>query len=114
MNGFETLPEAQGDRVRVAFVIGLLRPGGAERQLIEIARNLDKGRFDPLVMALRSSLADSQAGCPVVGLSPPKGATARLPWDAALMLGHMVRVARSFVPMWFMPSCPSMPLSSAQ
>lgn len=98
MNGFEILPEAHGDRVRIAFVIGLLRPGGAERQLIEIARNLDKRRFDPLVIALRSSLADGECGCRVVGLSPPKGPAARLPWDAALMLGNMVRVAREFRP----------------
>lgn len=86
------------DRLRVAFVIGTLRPGGAEHQLLEIARNLDSSRFDPLVVALRSSQFDAESGCPVVGLSPPKSSAARLPWDAALVLCSIVRVAREFRP----------------
>ena len=98
MNRVSNPLRKQGDRLRIAYVIGSLRPGGAEHQLIEIARNLDPDQFDPLVLALRSSPADKLSGCRVIGLSDPKGSAARLPWDAALMFRNTVRVAREFRP----------------
>lgn len=35
--------------LRVAFVIGSLEPGGAERQVVEILQRLDRRRFQPLL-----------------------------------------------------------------
>jgi glycosyltransferase involved in cell wall biosynthesis len=98
MNSDRVPQRERGRRLRIAFVIGTLRCGGAEHQLIEIARNLDSRQFDPLVVTLRSSQADQEKGCRVVALSPPKGSAARLPWDGALMLRNMVRIAREFQP----------------
>ncbi len=41
-----------GDPVRIAFVIGELGTGGAEYQLFELVRGLDRGRYLPRVFAL--------------------------------------------------------------
>ena len=46
--------------IRVAFVIGRLNVGGAEAELVRLARGLDRSRFDPFVITLqdRGPLAD--------------------------------------------------------
>lgn len=46
-----TMPSATppSTPLRVAFVIGSLEPGGAERQVVEILRRLDRRRFQPLL-----------------------------------------------------------------
>jgi glycosyltransferase involved in cell wall biosynthesis len=46
VNHRDTLP------VRIAFCITDLDPGGAERQLVELATRLDRGKFDPVVYCL--------------------------------------------------------------
>ncbi len=42
------------DRLRVVLMITELRPAGAERVIFELATRLDRRRFDPTVLALRS------------------------------------------------------------
>jgi glycosyltransferase involved in cell wall biosynthesis len=39
--------------IRVAFVIGRLNIGGAEAELVRLARGLDRSRFDPFVVTLQ-------------------------------------------------------------
>lgn len=46
---------------RVALVVGQLHVGGAERQLFELARHLDRSRHEPLVVCL-SRVVDPYAG----------------------------------------------------
>ncbi|MGC4083771.1 MAG: glycosyltransferase [Vicinamibacterales bacterium] len=94
-------------RIPILFVIGTLAVGGAETQLVELARSLDS-RFAPTVCCLASAgpLADrlDAAGIPVttIGLySPRRGrgwmrflpALVRLPIDIARFTWH-VRVTR--------------------
>lgn len=43
---------APSDRLVVMLVISSLEHGGAERQVIELARRLDRRRFDPLIVSL--------------------------------------------------------------
>ncbi|MBI3855780.1 MAG: glycosyltransferase [Planctomycetes bacterium] len=47
--------------IRVAFVIGRLNIGGAEAELVRLARGLDRSRFEPFVVTLqdRGALADA-------------------------------------------------------
>ena len=47
-------PAAMTKRIRIAFVTRSLEIGGAERQLVDLARALDKDRFEPLVLCLYS------------------------------------------------------------
>src|SRR5438132_8116718 len=39
-------------RTRILFVINTLANGGSERQLVELAKGLDRERFDPMVACL--------------------------------------------------------------
>ncbi len=39
-------------KLNVCLLVNDLRYGGAERQLVELARGLDKDRFNPLVVTL--------------------------------------------------------------
>jgi glycosyltransferase involved in cell wall biosynthesis len=43
---------AQSKRIKVLYVIGTLAVGGAEGQLVQLATNLDRGRFEPVVCCL--------------------------------------------------------------
>jgi len=38
--------------VKICYIIGQLRRGGAERQLYELVRGIDKNRFEPIVISL--------------------------------------------------------------
>ena len=60
--------------IRVALVVGRLNVGGAEAELVRIARGLDRARFDPFVVTLQDSgpLADGLAGVEVVSLGRKK------------------------------------------
>ncbi len=46
------MPLARDERLRVVFTINDLRIGGAERQLVELARGLDKARYAVTVVTL--------------------------------------------------------------
>ena len=56
--------------IRVALVIGRLNVGGAEAELVRLARGLDRSRFAPFVVTLqdRGPLADGLGGVEVVEL----------------------------------------------
>ena len=41
--------------IRVAFVIGRLNIGGAEGELVRLARGLDRARFSPFVVTLQDA-----------------------------------------------------------
>lgn len=68
---------------RVAFCITELDPGGAERQLVRLAAEIDRGRFEPEVLCLsgHGSLAESlrASGVPVTFLD------ARGRWDVTVV-----------------------------
>lgn len=42
-------------RIRIIYVIGQLSKGGAEKQLYETVKSIDKDRFDPIVVSLSQS-----------------------------------------------------------
>lgn len=56
-------------RLKVCLLVNDLRIGGAERQLIELARGLDRSRFDPLVVTLYSGGA-LEAELRAAGIEP--------------------------------------------
>src|SRR5437867_4203505 len=78
-------------RIKVLHLIWALEFGGAERQLIEIVRRLDRGRFEPVVGCLvRKGLWGSrleQEGIRVVDFGKHRGIDLRL-------LPRMVRFLR--------------------
>lgn len=80
----EKPPAPPTRRWRIAFCITELDPGGAERQLVRLATNLDPGLFEPEVICLSGSgpLVEPlrNAGIPVTCLA------ARGSWDARVIL----------------------------
>ena len=40
-------------RIKIAYIIGSLRTGGAEGQLLELLRGLDRSTFDPSLIIFR-------------------------------------------------------------
>jgi len=56
--------------IRVAFVIGRLNIGGAEAELLRLARGLDRARFSPFIVTLldRGPLADQAGDVEIVEL----------------------------------------------
>ncbi len=83
-------------RVRLVFLIRSLAIGGAERQLVELAKGLDKELFDITVLSfygggvLAQELYD--AGVPVISLEK-KGR-----WDVAGFLRHLSTLLRKLQP----------------
>lgn len=45
-------PMKTSDRIKVMFPVNFLGAGGAEQQLLELVKRIDKARFDPLVVSL--------------------------------------------------------------
>lgn len=82
-------------RVRIAFCITDLDPGGAERSLVQLVTRLDRNRWEPAVfcLAARGVLADEleAAGIPVVCL----GARG---WTSSGAMYRLVRELRRFRP----------------
>jgi glycosyltransferase involved in cell wall biosynthesis len=60
-------------RLKVCLLVNDLRIGGAERQLVELASGLDRGRFEPLVVTLYSGqpleAEVARAGVPMASLN---------------------------------------------
>src|SRR5262245_57041510 len=58
--------------IRLSFVIDRLTRGGTETQLLALIRSLDRARFDPSLVLLDGTDADSRelapADCPVLRL----------------------------------------------
>jgi glycosyltransferase involved in cell wall biosynthesis len=57
---------------RIAYLINSLNTGGAERQLLELVRGLNRSRFLPVIYVLRPSDADASASCEVHVLTSPR------------------------------------------
>lgn len=74
--------ETKKDNIKIAYFIGTLKIGGAEKHLLSVVRLLDRERFSPRVYCLSEGgpLEEDfqQAGCPVTilrykGLRPAEG-----------------------------------------
>jgi glycosyltransferase involved in cell wall biosynthesis len=93
-------PSAEKDRyhrrVKLVFLIRNLAIGGAERQLVALATNLDRNKFDVTVVTLYGGgelLEDlTRAGVRAVSLNK-KGR-----WDLSSVSLHLVRVLRKLKP----------------
>ena len=84
-------------KTRVAFLIRRLDRGGAERQLIELARGLNKGRFDVTIVTFYgggdfASAITPESGINVVCLD--KGGR----WDILGFLSRLIRTTRRLRP----------------
>jgi glycosyltransferase involved in cell wall biosynthesis len=83
-------------RVKLVFLIRNLGIGGAERQLVALATNLDKNKFDVTVLTLYGGgefLEDlTRAGVRAVSLNK-KGR-----WDFSSITPHLMRVIRELKP----------------
>ncbi|HET6423205.1 MAG TPA: glycosyltransferase, partial [Planctomycetaceae bacterium] len=69
-------------RLRVLFYIGSMHAGGAERQVVEMLRHLNRERFEPmLALASRegSLLSEVPADVPLLAFADPD--TGRQPWS---------------------------------
>ncbi len=49
-------------RVKVTYVVGSLRDGGTERQLLELIRHLDRSRFEPSLVTMEDANLDRANG----------------------------------------------------
>ncbi len=82
---------------RIAFLLPHLRPGGAERAVLNWCKALDRGRFTPVLMLKRAEgafLGELPDDVPVVDLGGARAA--RLPGRITPMLrGHGVDIAYS-------------------
>ena len=82
------------DRIPVLLMVGTLGPGGTERQAVEIAKNLDRGRFVPHMACTDAGgfrareLRD--AGIPILEL-PLRSLLSRSYFASAGMLRHYLR-----------------------
>lgn len=89
-------PQGQGALIGVLLVIGSLDRGGAELQLLGLARRLDRRTFAPRIVCLTHAgtehAAAAAAGIAVDVLAPPDGT--RLPW--AHWIEGLVRLARQW------------------
>ena len=88
-------------RIPVLLLIGSLEHGGAQRQLVELARGLDRRRFQPLVASLSPHMPLAAALPPDVRVEVAArrwrfdpGPVARV---ARLMRRHRVRVVHAFL-----------------
>lgn len=91
-------------RVRVLFAIGHLGGGGAERQLLEIVKRIDRTRFEPLIyLSLKAGelLSEVPDDVPVFAYQDANEKNWRKTWLARLRLGgfdrsrHLAEVLRT-------------------
>lgn len=84
------------NRIKLAFLIRSLAIGGAERQLVELARGLDPARFEVAVICFYGGGAFTsellQTGIPVYSLQ--KGGR----WDVGGFFARLIKVLRSIRP----------------
>jgi len=63
---------SQKSTLRVTYVLGSLRDGGTERQVLELLRHLDRGRFEPSLILMEDANAEQARGliehCFVLGV----------------------------------------------
>jgi len=85
-------------RFRVVYLIWTLRPGGAERQLLELLRGLDRRRYDPSVITFRPGSSDSDCPCPLITLATPTGGLIGKFLLALVCFGRLVRALRKIRP----------------
>jgi len=85
-------------RFRVVYLIWTLRPGGAERQLLELLRGLDRRRYDPSVITFRPGSSDSDCPCPLITLATPTGGLIGQFLLALVCFGRLVRALRKIRP----------------
>jgi glycosyltransferase involved in cell wall biosynthesis len=80
--------------IRIAYIIGSLRAGGAERQLVELVRGLDRMRFEPWLITFRPGSGDKDAPCPKILLTGRRASAAFLPIEAMLCAQRLVKELR--------------------
>jgi glycosyltransferase involved in cell wall biosynthesis len=90
-------------RTRLLFVITSLSIGGAEGQLIKLIQNLDREKFDPMVVLLAEGRPDRLAllGCDVrvLGIAPGGYSIKRtLVFSAMMGVGRLAAILRAFQP----------------
>jgi glycosyltransferase involved in cell wall biosynthesis len=81
-------------RIRVLFVIGTMSGGGAERQIIEILRHLNRTRFDPMLyLAIRTGelLPEVPSDVPVVWYRDETAETRAQRWIRRFKLSPLAR-----------------------
>ncbi len=103
----EILPEevkrsmSSPSRLRVLFVIGTMGGGGAERQVVEILKRIDRARFEPLLyLAMKQGelLGEVPADVPVFAFwdgspeSPTRKCFRRLRLTRILRYFHLARI----------------------
>jgi len=54
ITGQAKIESPQSNRIKIAYIIGTLQIGGAEKQLYLLIKNLDRKIFEPFLIALRS------------------------------------------------------------
>jgi glycosyltransferase involved in cell wall biosynthesis len=63
---------SQKSRLKITYVLGSLRDGGTERQVLELLRHLDRGRFEPSLILMEDANVQQSRGlveyCFVLGL----------------------------------------------
>src|SRR6266568_8029476 len=84
--------------VRIAYIIGSLRAGGAERQLLELVRGLDRMRFEPSLITFRPGSEDEGTPCAQIQLTGPRVSAAFLPIEAMLCAQRLVKELRRMRP----------------
>ena len=55
-------PGVGGRRIRVCHIITLLELGGAQQNTLHTVANLDRNRFEPILVAGRGGFLDGEAG----------------------------------------------------
>ena len=99
---------------RIAFCITTLEPGGAERQLVELATRLPRDRFEPAVVVLRPAAAAGATGSsrPSISIrSPSRSSVADYLADRRIVSRRLVELAapigspRSCNASWPTPTC---------
>jgi glycosyltransferase involved in cell wall biosynthesis len=69
----------QKSRLKITYVLGSLRDGGTERQVLELVRHLDRDRFEPSLMLMEDANVEQSRGlienCFVLGV--PQGGNSR-------------------------------------
>ncbi len=85
-------------RVKVTYVVGSLRDGGTERQLLELIRHLDRSRFEPSLVTMEDANLDRANGlveaCYTMGIAEAGNAN----WfGRSLSIAGAVRRASGFL-----------------
>lgn len=106
------------DRIRVLFALGSLGGGGAERQVVEILKHLDRGRFEPHLYLVRKSgewLPEVPSDVPIIECAAIQTVPRwRIPGRMRLaVIRDLTRVLRELKPDVIYDRCYPMTLLSA-